>query len=82
MAKIFQYRPIIFTEKYGTKEKESDGSYFNLNNVSDMYQYLGRLYDDDNSDGIVSVAPQDTSLGTIVVNMTKKLCEKKMVFVP
>ena len=82
MAKIFQYRPIIFTEKYGTKEKESDGSYFNLNNVSDMYQYLGRLYDDDNSDGIVSVASQDTSVGTIVVNMTKKLCEKKMVFVP
>lgn len=77
MIKLFQYRPIIFTEKYGTKEKESDRSGGNLNNVTDVYIFLEGLC----IDGIDSVAPQDTSVGTIVVSMTKKLCEKKMVFV-
>ena len=76
MYKMFDNR-IIYTSPFGTPEKESDES-GKIHNVTDMYHFLESLC----NDGIVSVKPQDVSIGTIVVNMTKKLCAKKMVFEP
>ena len=75
MADVFRGR-IIFDELFGTSERETDRS-GNLCNVTDVSHFLERKC----IDGIVCVEPQDTPIGTIFVNMTKKLCEKKMVFV-
>ncbi len=74
MHDLFDGR-IIYDGKFGTPEKESDGSE-NLNNVSDVYHFLESIC----IEGIISVGPLDKSVGTIVVNMTKRLCAKKMVF--
>lgn len=75
MGNIFRER-IIFDEPFGTSERESDRS-GNLRNVTDMFHFLEKMC----IDGIESVEPQDTPIGTIDINMTKKICEKKMVFV-
>ena len=75
MNRMFNNR-IVYDGDFGTPEKETDGS-GKLNNVSDMFHFLESIC----VDGIISVGPHDTSVGTIVVNMTKKLCAKKMVFV-
>jgi hypothetical protein len=74
MYNLFENR-IIYDGPFGTPEKETDGSR-NLHNVSDMYHFLESMC----IDGIISVKPQDVSIGTIIVNMTKKMCAKKMVF--
>ena len=74
--KIMFNNRIIYDGNFGTPEKDTDGS-GNLNNVSDVFHFLEGIC----VDGIISVEPHDTSIGTIVVNMTKKLCVKKMVFV-
>ena len=74
MHELFDGR-IKYDGQFGTPEKETDGSE-NLNNVSDVFHFLESIC----IDGIISVDPIDKSVGTIVVNMTKKLCAKEMVF--
>ena len=76
LKKIFG-SSIIYEENYGTPQRESDNS-TNIKNVTDMYNFLISK----NVDKISSVSAEDKSIGTIVVNMTKILCEKKMTFLP
>jgi hypothetical protein len=75
MGRIFG-KTIMYETKYGTPQKKTDNS-ANLHNVTDMFQFLEGMSVDD----IASVSSKDKSIGTIVVNMTKILCEKKMTFV-
>ena len=68
---------IVFEDDYGTPQKKSDRS-GKLNNVSDMFHFLGKM----RIDLMKCVNLTDKSVGTIQVNMTKKLCEKQMKFIP
>jgi hypothetical protein len=74
MGEFFGVR-IVFDTKYGTSEKESNGSGY-LHNVTDMFEFLENAINK-----IQSVSPLDEPVGTIEVRMTEQLCEKKMVFV-
>ena len=76
MRKIFG-KTIIYELKYGTPEKKTDNGE-NLHNVTDMFHFLEGMSVDD----IATVSSKDKPMGTIVVNMTKILCEKKMTFLP
>ena len=74
MGKIFG-KTIVYEKNYGTPQRKSDNS-ANLHNVTDMFHFLEGMSVDD----IASVSVKDKPIGTIVVNMTKILCEKKMTF--
>ena len=66
---------IMCENTYGTPHRKSDNS-TNVYNVSDMYNFLIR------NNVHTSVSLKDKPMGTIVVYMTKILCEKKMTFLP